>query len=108
MNGSMPFITLKSALTASAWTNTITSPTGSGPSASRPTATQSLAKVKAGAALTEAEETELARRLNQPERYFNEDNLRRAYRNPGGNLGGLHPRRAGHAQDQEPRGARGG
>jgi len=45
-----------------------------------------LAKVKAGAALTEAEETELARRLNQPERYFNEDNLRRAYRNPGGNL----------------------
>ncbi len=45
-----------------------------------------LAKVKAGAALTEAEEIELARRLNQPERYFNEDNLRRAYRNPGGNL----------------------
>ena len=25
-------------------------------------------------------------RLNQPQRYFNEDNLRRAYRKPGGNL----------------------
>ncbi len=45
-----------------------------------------LAKIKAGQPLTDAEETELARRLNQPERYFNEDNLRRAYRNPGGNL----------------------
>ncbi|MDQ8153420.1 MAG: DEAD/DEAH box helicase family protein [Gemmatimonadota bacterium] len=45
-----------------------------------------IAKVKAGDALTEDEETQLARRLNQPQRYFNEDNLRRAYRNPGGNL----------------------
>ena len=45
-----------------------------------------LAKVKAGEPLTDAEETELAQRLNQPQRYFNEDNLRRAYRNPGGNL----------------------
>ena len=32
------------------------------------------------------EEEELARRLNRPERYFNEDNLRRAYRDPGGSL----------------------
>lgn len=45
-----------------------------------------IAKVKSGEALTEQEETVLAQRLNQPQRYFNEDNLRRAYRNPGGNL----------------------
>lgn len=45
-----------------------------------------LAKIKAGETLTEQEETALALRLNQPQRYFNEDNLRRAYRNPGGNL----------------------
>lgn len=45
-----------------------------------------VAKVKAGDALTEDEEAQLAQRLNQPQRYFNEDNLRRAYRNPGGNL----------------------
>lgn len=45
-----------------------------------------IAKVKAGDALTEDEEAQLAQRLNQPQRYFNEDNLRRAYRNPGGNL----------------------
>lgn len=45
-----------------------------------------LAKIKAGEALTEQEEEQLAQRLNQPQRYFNEDNLRRAYRNPGGNL----------------------
>jgi len=45
-----------------------------------------LAKVKSGEPLTDQEETELAKRLNTPERYFNEDNLRRAYRNPSGNL----------------------
>lgn len=45
-----------------------------------------IRKVRDGSPLTEAEEGELARRLNQPERYFNEENLRRAYRNPGGNL----------------------
>lgn len=45
-----------------------------------------LAKVKAGEPLTDEEETDLAQRLNQPQRYFNEDNLRRAYRQPGGNL----------------------
>ena len=45
-----------------------------------------IAKVKAGESLTEQEEEQLAQRLNQPQRYFNEDNLRRAYRNPGGNL----------------------
>lgn len=43
-------------------------------------------KVKAGEPLTKEQEDELARRLNQPDRYFNEDNLRRAYRKPGGNL----------------------
>ncbi len=45
-----------------------------------------IAKVKSGEALSEQEETILAQRLNLPQRYFNEDNLRRAYRNPGGNL----------------------
>jgi len=45
-----------------------------------------LAKVKSGEPLTDQEETGLAKRLNSPERYFNEDNLRRAYRNPSGNL----------------------
>lgn len=45
-----------------------------------------IAKVKAGDSLTEEEEAQLAQRLNQPQRYFNEDNLRRAYRNPGGNM----------------------
>lgn len=45
-----------------------------------------IAKIKAGESLTEQEEDQLAQRLNQPQRYFNEDNLRRAYRNPGGNL----------------------
>src|SRR5262249_28629418 len=45
-----------------------------------------VAKVKAGESLTEEEEQQLANRLNQPQPYFNEDNLRRAYRNPGGNL----------------------
>lgn len=45
-----------------------------------------IAKVKSGEPLTEQEETALAQHLNQPQRYFNEDNLRRAYRNPGGNL----------------------
>lgn len=45
-----------------------------------------LAKVRDEEPLGPEEEEELARRLNQPEHYFNEDNLRRAYRNPGGNL----------------------
>lgn len=45
-----------------------------------------IRKVRDSEPLSEAEEGELARRLNQPERYFNEENLRRAYRNPGGNL----------------------
>ena len=45
-----------------------------------------LRKVSDGESLEPDEEDELARRLNCPERYFNEDNLRRAYRDPGGNL----------------------
>ncbi|MBI2566412.1 MAG: DEAD/DEAH box helicase family protein [Candidatus Schekmanbacteria bacterium] len=45
-----------------------------------------LAKVREGEPLTSAEEDDLARRLNKPELYFNEENLRRAYRNPGGTL----------------------
>lgn len=45
-----------------------------------------LRKVRAGQALTAEEEEALAARLNNPKYYFNEDNLRRAYRQPGGNL----------------------
>ncbi len=45
-----------------------------------------LQKVKRGELLTEEEERTLADRLNRPEMYFNEENLRRAYRQPGGNL----------------------
>lgn len=36
--------------------------------------------------LTPDEEEKLAEKLNSPEMYFNEDNLRRAYQQPGGNL----------------------
>lgn len=43
-------------------------------------------KVITGTPLTENEEEELARKLNSPRHYFNEDNLRRAYKDPGGNL----------------------
>ena len=45
-----------------------------------------LRKVRDDERLDPEEEDELARRLNQPERYFNEENLRRAYRDPGGTL----------------------
>ncbi len=45
-----------------------------------------LQKVRRGDLLTEDEEKALAERLNKPEMYFNEENLRRAYRRPGGNL----------------------
>lgn len=43
-------------------------------------------KVKNDQPLSEHEETELAARLNSPKFYFNEENLRKAYRNPVGNL----------------------
>ena len=36
--------------------------------------------------MTDDEEQSLAQRLNQPEYFFNEDNLRQAYRNPTGNI----------------------
>jgi len=45
-----------------------------------------IQKVRRGELLTEDEEKALAERLNRPEMYFNEENLRRAYRQPGGNL----------------------
>ncbi|MCZ6673006.1 MAG: DEAD/DEAH box helicase family protein, partial [Verrucomicrobia bacterium] len=45
-----------------------------------------IQKVRQGKLLTEDEEKALAERLNKPEMYFNEENLRRAYRQPGGNL----------------------
>jgi type I restriction enzyme R subunit len=45
-----------------------------------------LQKVRSGIPLSAEEETALAARLNSPRLYFNEDNLRRAYRNPGGTL----------------------
>jgi type I restriction enzyme R subunit len=43
-------------------------------------------KVKKDEPLSEHEEEELANRLNSPKLYFNEENLRKAYRNPLGNL----------------------
>jgi len=45
-----------------------------------------LRKVREDEPLDEDEEEALARRLNRPEHYFNEENLRRAYRDPGGTL----------------------
>lgn len=45
-----------------------------------------IRKVQTDEPLTDAEETALSDLLNQPENYFNEDNLRRAYREPGGTL----------------------
>lgn len=45
-----------------------------------------LGKVRDDRPLSPEEENELVRRLNRPEHYFNEDNLRRAYGDPGGNL----------------------
>jgi type I restriction enzyme R subunit len=45
-----------------------------------------LRKVRDDEPLDATQEEELARRLNRPEHYFNEENLRRAYRKPGGNL----------------------
>ena len=43
-------------------------------------------KVKKDEPLSDHEEEELANRLNSPKLYFNEENLRKAYRNPVGNL----------------------
>ena len=43
-----------------------------------------LRKVRDDERLAPDEEDELVRRLNRPERCFNEENLRRAYRDPGG------------------------
>ncbi len=45
-----------------------------------------LKKVRLDQRLSPSEEDDLAKRLNQPKYYFNEENLRRAYRNPGGTL----------------------
>ena len=45
-----------------------------------------IEKVKKGKPLSEQEEENLARRLNNPRHYFNEENLRRAYKNPVGSL----------------------
>ena len=45
-----------------------------------------IQKVRRGELLGEDDEKALADRLNRPEMYFNEENLRRAYRQPGGNL----------------------
>ena len=45
-----------------------------------------LRKVRSGEPLSADEEKSLADRLNNPKYFFNEDNLRRAYRQPGGNL----------------------
>jgi type I restriction enzyme R subunit len=45
-----------------------------------------IEKVKNDELLTDEEEQVLATKLNSPKMYFNEENLRRAYKNPVGNL----------------------
>lgn len=45
-----------------------------------------IQKIRDGKILTEKEDQGLAQRLNKPEMYYNEDNLRRAYRQPVGTL----------------------
>jgi type I restriction enzyme R subunit len=45
-----------------------------------------IRKIREGVKLTTEEEEDLASKLNSPRLFFNEDNLRRAYRNPGGSL----------------------
>jgi type I restriction enzyme R subunit len=45
-----------------------------------------IEKVKNDELLTDEEEQALATKLNSPKMYFNEENLRRAYKNPVGNL----------------------
>ena len=45
-----------------------------------------IQKIKENSELSDKEEADLALRLNKPEMYFNEDNLRRAYKQPGGTL----------------------
>lgn len=45
-----------------------------------------IQKIKDGQPLTESEEHALAEKLNRPENYFNEENLRLAYRRAAGNL----------------------
>jgi type I restriction enzyme R subunit len=48
-----------------------------------------LRKIKDNEPLTELEEHHLANQLNRPENYFNEENLRLAYRRAAGNLIGF-------------------
>lgn len=45
-----------------------------------------LSKIRRGEPLTDEEEAELATKLNHPKHFFNEDNLRLAYKRPGGTL----------------------
>lgn len=45
-----------------------------------------ISKIRREQPLTEEEEISLQDRLNQPEMYFNEDNLRKAYNQPSGDL----------------------
>jgi type I restriction enzyme R subunit len=45
-----------------------------------------IQKIRQDEMLSEEEEKALTDRLNRPEMYFNEENLRRAYQQPGGNL----------------------
>lgn len=45
-----------------------------------------IAKIKSGENLTDEEQDELSRRLNENENYFNEENLRNAYKTPIGTI----------------------
>ena len=61
----------------SRWEHTITAAQTSDPI---------IAKIKIGEDLTDAEQDELSRRLNENENYFNEENLRHAYKTPAGTI----------------------
>jgi type I restriction enzyme R subunit len=61
----------------SRWEQTITAAQNSDPV---------IAKIKAGDDLTDEEQDALSRRLNENENYFNEENLRHAYRTPAGTI----------------------
>jgi type I restriction enzyme R subunit len=45
-----------------------------------------IAKIKAGEDLSDEEQDALSRRLNENENYFNEENLRHAYKTPAGTI----------------------
>ena len=85
-SGWKPSPMLRSALRASVSISANTSIPGRRRSRPRVSDDPLMQKIRDGNPLTEDEEQVLAQHLNNPEMYFNEENLRRAYRRPGGTL----------------------